>query len=75
MEATVNYVSPKGKCVILAINTKIGIINQRVSGFVMLDEGHGLNAKDIIDIPATKVSTEMRTDKETGEQYCWLVFS
>jgi hypothetical protein len=74
MEAKVNYVSPKGKCVILAIETKIGIIVQRVSGFVSVEEGHGLAKGDVINIPATSVATETRVDKETGETFTWLVF-
>lgn len=74
MKAIINYVSPKGKCAILAISTQIGPIVQRVSGFVSLPEGHELEKGAEIEIPAVSVSTEARVDKETGETFTWLVF-
>jgi hypothetical protein len=76
LKATVNYISESGKSAILAVTTQLGLINQRVSGFAPLPEGHKLTKGMEIEIPATKVTTEVRPNEaDPAKPFVWLVFS
>ena len=76
MKAIVNYISPSGKSAILAVTTQLGLIKQTVSGFVALPEGHAITLKQELDIPATKVTKEIRpNEKDPSNPFVWLEFS
>lgn len=74
MKAIVNHVSESGKVAILAITTSIGPIQQRISGNVLLPEGHKVVKGQELDIPATKVRVEQRLAEDTGRAFDWLIF-
>lgn len=74
MKAIVNHVSESGKVAILAITTSIGPIQQRISGNVLLPEGHSVVKGQKLDIPATKVRVEQRLAEDTGRAFDWLIF-
>ena len=76
MKATVNYISESGKIAILAVTKNLGLIQQRVSGFVSLPEGHKLTVGMEIDVPATNVTKEIRpNEQDPSRPFEWLVFS
>jgi len=77
MKAIVNYISESGKSAIIAVTQNLGLINQTVSGFVPLPDGHGLTLKQEFDIPGvTKVTKDIRpNEKDPSKPFVWLEFS
>lgn len=76
MKAIVNYISESGKSAIIAVTKNLGLINQTVSGFVALPEGHKMIKGMEFDIPATNVTKEIRPNTENPDRpFEWLVFS
>lgn len=73
MKAKILYISESKKSATLSVERNLGPITQKVSGFVSLPEGHDYNVGQELEIPATKVSKEIRTT-EDGKSFDWLVF-
>jgi hypothetical protein len=73
MKATVTYISASQKSAIIAVKQNFGFVNTSVSGFVEISEGANLTVGQTIDIPAAKVSKEIRT-AEDGTKFEWLTF-
>lgn len=76
MKAIVNYISESGKSAIIAVTQNLGLINQTVSGFVPLPEDHKLAKGMEFDIPATRVTKDIRpNEKDPSKPFVWLEFS
>lgn len=76
MKAIVNYISENGKSAIIAVTKDLGLIQQRVTGFVSLPEGHKMTKGMEFDIPANTVTKEIRpNEQDPARPFEWLVFS
>lgn len=73
MKATINYISKSNKSASVAVKQTVGPIEQTISGFVGLPEGHTYEVGNVLDIPAKSVRTEVRRG-EDGTPFNFLIF-
>jgi len=73
MNATILYISKSGKSATVSVTQELGDIVQTVTGFVGLNPNKKYEVKQVLDIPATKVRSELRRS-EDGTEFSFLVF-
>ena len=73
MNATILYISKSGKSATVSVTQEMGDIVQTVTGFVGLNPNKKYEVKQVLDIPATKVRSELRRS-EDGTEFSFLVF-
>lgn len=73
MKGTILYISKSGKSASISVRQSLGDIEQSITGFVGLPEGHTKEVGDEVNIPATRVVVDIRMSEE-GEPFNFLRF-
>jgi len=73
MKATILYISKSGKSATVSVIQELGDIVQTVTGFVGLNPNNTYELKQELNIPASKVRSELRR-AEDGTEFSFLVF-